>query len=88
MFTQKSVVFPGVARNADGTTALNPYIGYAKAAGIAKESVATGRTIIEIAREKGYLSEEQIREILDPARMTEPQRRLDAAKDREKVKSR
>ncbi len=67
-------------------TALNPYIGYAKAAEIAKESVATGKTIIEIARSKGYLSEEQIREILDPARMTEPQLPLDAANDREKIK--
>ena len=53
-------------------TALNPYIGYAKAAEIAKESVATGKSIIDIARSKQYLSEEQIREILDPARMTEP----------------
>ena len=53
-------------------TALNPYIGYAKAAEIAKESVATGKSIIEIARSKGYLSEEQIKEILDPAKMTEP----------------
>ena len=69
-------------------TALNPYIGYAKAAEIAKESVATGKTIIEIARSKGYLSDEQIKEILDPARMTEPQRPLDAAKDREKIKGR
>jgi aspartate ammonia-lyase len=68
-------------------TALNPYIGYAKAAEIAKESVATGKTIIEIARSKGYLSDEQIKEILDPARMTEPQRPLDAAKEREKLKS-
>jgi aspartate ammonia-lyase len=68
-------------------TALNPYIGYAKAAEIAKESVATGKTIIEIARSKGYLSEEQIKEILDPARMTEPQRPLDAAKEREKIKA-
>ena len=67
-------------------TALNPYIGYAKAAEIAKESVATGKTIIEIARSKGYLSEEQIKEILDPARMTEPQRPLRAAKEREKIK--
>jgi aspartate ammonia-lyase len=67
-------------------TALNPYIGYAKAAAIAKESIATGKTIIEIARAKGYLTEEQIKEILDPARMTEPQRPLDAAKDREKIK--
>ena len=67
-------------------TALNPYIGYAKAAEIAKESVATGKTIIEIARSKGYLSDEQIKEILDPARMTEPQNPLAAAKDRDKVK--
>lgn len=69
-------------------TALNPYIGYAKAAEIAKESVATGKTIIDLARSKGYLSEEQIKEILDPARMTEPQRPLDAAKDRERLKAR
>jgi len=69
-------------------TALNPYIGYAKAAEIAKESVATGKSIIEIARSKGYLSDEQIKEILDPARMTEPVRPLDAAKEREKVKGR
>jgi aspartate ammonia-lyase len=53
-------------------TALNPYIGYAKAAEIAKEAVATGRSIIEIAREKKLLSEDQVKEILDPARMTEP----------------
>ncbi len=69
-------------------TALNPYIGYAKAAEIVKESVTTGKTIIDIAREKGYLSEEQIKEILDPVRMTEPQRPLEAAKDREKIKIR
>src|SRR5256886_3178630 len=34
-------------------TALNPYIGYAKAAEIVKESIATGKSIIEIARSKG-----------------------------------
>jgi aspartate ammonia-lyase len=68
-------------------TALNPYIGYAKAAEIAKESVATGRSIIEIAREKNLLSDEQISEILDPARMTEPVRPLAAAKQRERVKA-
>ncbi|HUI84336.1 MAG TPA: aspartate ammonia-lyase [Candidatus Binatia bacterium] len=69
-------------------TALNPYIGYAKAAEIAKESVKTGKSIIEIARERGDLSEKQIREILDPARMTEPVSPLDAAKEREKIRSR
>ncbi|HZR64237.1 MAG TPA: aspartate ammonia-lyase [Terriglobales bacterium] len=67
-------------------TALNPYIGYSKAAEIAKEAVATGRSIIEIAREKKLLSEAEINEILDPVRMTEPVRPLDAAKKREEIK--
>jgi aspartate ammonia-lyase len=51
-------------------TALNPYIGYAKAAELVKESVASGRSVIEVAREKGVLSEEQIAEILDVGKMT------------------
>jgi aspartate ammonia-lyase len=68
-------------------TALNPYIGYAKAAEIAKEAVASGRSIIEIAREKKLLSEKEIKQILDPVRMTEPVRPLDAARKREEVKA-
>jgi aspartate ammonia-lyase len=64
-------------------TALNPYIGYAKAAEIVKESIATGRTIVEIARERKWLSEAQIAEILDPQRMTEPQLPLESAKKRD-----
>ena len=68
-------------------TALNPYIGYAKAAEIAKEAVASGRSIIEIAREKKLLSEKEINEILDPVRMTEPARPLEAAAKREEVKA-
>ena len=68
-------------------TALNPYIGYAKAAEIAKESVAAGRSIIEIAREKKLLSEKEIDEILDPVTMTEPQIPKEAAKHREEVKA-
>jgi len=68
-------------------TALNPYIGYEKAAEIAKESVLTGRSIIEIAREKKLLTEKQIAEILDPKRMTEPQRPLQAAVQREEIKA-
>ena len=68
-------------------TALNPYIGYAKAAEIAKESVKTGRSIIDIARSRGELTEAQISEILDPARMTEPVSPLEVAKEREKIKA-
>ncbi|MGO9641002.1 MAG: aspartate ammonia-lyase [Candidatus Acidiferrales bacterium] len=52
--------------------ALNPYIGYAAAAEIAKESVKTGRTVTEIALERKLLDERALREILDPYRMTEP----------------
>ena len=66
-------------------TALNPYIGYAKAAEIVKESVATGKSIITIARERKQLTEEEIAEILDPVRMTEPQYPLDVAKERDKA---
>ena len=51
-------------------TALNPYIGYARAAEIAKQSVATGRSIIDLVREKQLLTESQLTEILDPTRMT------------------
>ncbi|WP_026441970.1 aspartate ammonia-lyase [Pseudacidobacterium ailaaui] len=64
-------------------TALNPYIGYAKAAEIVKESIATGKSIIELARAKKLLSEEEIAEILDPVRMTEPRPPLQAAKKRD-----
>ncbi len=66
-------------------TALNPYIGYAKAAEIVKESVATGRSIIDIARDKKLLSEQEIAEILDPVSMTEPQYPKDAAKRRDDI---
>ena len=65
-------------------TALNPYIGYAKAAEIVKESVATGESIIAIARSRKLLTEEEIAEILNPVNMTEPQYPLEAAKERDK----
>ena len=55
-------------------TGLNPYIGYERAAALAKEAFATGKTIRELCREKGVLSEEQLDEALDPWRMTKPQR--------------
>src|SRR5579875_3525639 len=57
-------------------TALNPYIGYATAAELVKESVATGESIISLARKKKLLSEAEIEEILDPAKLTEPRKPL------------
>ena len=54
------------------------------AAEIVKESIATGKSIIEIARSRHLLSEAEIAEILDPVRMTEPQHPLESAKNRDK----
>jgi aspartate ammonia-lyase len=53
-------------------TALNPYIGYEKGAEVVKESLRTGKTIPEVVREKGLLSEEDLKKCLDPRAMTEP----------------
>jgi fumarate hydratase, class II len=54
-------------------TGLNPYIGYERAAALAKEAFATGKTIRQLCREKQILPEEQLAEALDPWRMTRPQ---------------
>ena len=51
-------------------TALAPIIGYDKAAKIAKEAFATGRTVREVARDKSGLTEAELNEALDPARQT------------------
>jgi aspartate ammonia-lyase len=54
-------------------TALSPHIGYAATADIAKESVRTGKSIRQIATERGVLTEGQLDDILSPERMTRPQ---------------
>jgi len=53
-------------------TIMNPHIGYAAAAELAKESVKSGKTIVELIRERKLLTEEQLKEILDPRRLTDP----------------
>ena len=52
-------------------TALAPEIGYDAAAALAKEGFKTGRTVRELALERG-LTPERVDELLDPAAMTEP----------------
>jgi fumarate hydratase, class II len=52
-------------------TALAPVIGYDEAAKLAKEAFRTGRTIRELALERGMDAAELDR-LLDPASMTEP----------------
>lgn len=53
-------------------TAICPYVGYQKAAEIAKEAIKTGESVKKLIIEQGILTEEQMDEILDPLQMTEP----------------
>jgi fumarate hydratase class II len=57
-------------RNPILATALAPHIGYDLSAAIAQEVVRSGRKVIEVAHERTSLTEPQLREILDPAKMT------------------
>ena len=52
-------------------TALAPEIGYDAAAALAKEGFKSGRTVRELALERG-IAAERLDELLDPAAMTEP----------------
>jgi aspartate ammonia-lyase len=51
-------------------TALNPVLGYEKATELAAEAYKSGKGIIEVIREKKLLTEQQIADILDPAKLT------------------
>ena len=53
-------------------TGLNPYIGYERAAALAKEAFKTGKTVRQLCREQNILPEDQLNEALDPWRMTRP----------------
>jgi aspartate ammonia-lyase len=52
-------------------TALNPVIGYEKATELANEAYKSGKGIIEIIREKKILTEAQIKDLLDPVKLTQ-----------------
>jgi aspartate ammonia-lyase len=51
-------------------TALNPVLGYEKATELANEAYRSGKGILEIIREKKILTEAQIADLLDPAKLT------------------
>jgi aspartate ammonia-lyase len=51
-------------------TALNPVLGYEKSTELANEAYSSGKGILEIIREKHILTEEQIKDLLDPAKLT------------------
>lgn len=61
-----------VENSASIATALNPYIGYDKAAQVVKESLATDKPIPQVILEKGYLTKKELSEVLDPLAMTRP----------------
>jgi aspartate ammonia-lyase len=54
-------------------TALNPILGYEKTTELAKEALETNKGILELIREKKLLTEEQIKDFMDPIKMTSPQ---------------
>ncbi len=64
----------GLNRHAESTlaaaTALNPYIGYDLAAEIVKEATASGRSLREVAREKG-VAEDTLDKALDLRKMAQ-----------------
>ena len=60
----------GVGRNPVLVTALNPEIGYALAADIAKEAYRSGRPVIDVAEERSGLSRKRLEELMDPLKLT------------------
>ncbi|HEY1409149.1 MAG TPA: aspartate ammonia-lyase [Promineifilum sp.] len=60
-----------LAKNAILVTALNPVIGYLKGAEVAKEALATNRTVREVVIEKGYLTPSEADRLLDVSSLTD-----------------
>lgn len=59
-----------LAKNPILVTALNPIIGYAKAAEIAKAAYKQGRPIIDVAAEMTDLGREELEKLLEPGHLT------------------
>jgi aspartate ammonia-lyase len=59
-------------KSAGVALALNPFVGYEKAAEVAKEALKRGVSLREVVLERGLLSAHQLDEILDPFAMTTP----------------
>ncbi|TBU89485.1 class II fumarate hydratase FumC [Phytopseudomonas dryadis] len=60
-----------LGRNPILVTALNPLIGYQKAAEIAKKAYREGRPIIDVAEEMTDLGRAELEQLLNPERLTE-----------------
>ena len=53
-------------------TALAPYIGYNQSAEIAKEALKTGASVKKLVLERGLLTEDELKRLMDPVQMTAP----------------
>ena len=51
-------------------TALNPILGYEKSSELAAEAYKSGKGILEVVREQHLLTDQQIAQVLDPAKLT------------------
>jgi aspartate ammonia-lyase len=51
-------------------TALNPVIGYDKSTELATEAYKSGKGLLEVIREKKILTDQQINDLLNPAKLT------------------
>ncbi|WP_038178041.1 class II fumarate hydratase [Vibrio rhizosphaerae] len=60
-----------LAKNPILVTALNPVIGYMKAAKIAKQAYQQHRAILDVALEETDLSREELEKLLDPQKLTQ-----------------
>ena len=70
-----------VERSIGIVTALVPVIGYERGVAIAKEALATGGSVYDLVREKGWLDDEELERLLAPEAMTDPRRPSEWAGD-------
>jgi len=59
-------------RNPILVTALNPVVGYLKAADIAKKAYKEQRPVLDVAEEMTDLSRDDLKDLLDPAKLARP----------------
>ncbi len=72
--TNEDILKRYMERSVGTVTALNPVLGYEKTTELAKEALETNKGILELIREKKLLTEEQIKDFMDPTKMTSPQK--------------
>jgi fumarate hydratase, class II len=70
LMARKEVIEQMVGKNPILVTALNPLIGYDLAAKIAKTAFAENRAVLDVAKEMTDLSEEELKNALNPMNMT------------------